>query len=74
MRGSFRIRKKNLKKAGWQFVGEGKETDGEYQLILQKSDGEKMTVKGSTRAKAYVRAGLELRGKVAKPDQQRESK
>jgi len=74
MRGGFRIRKKNLKKAGWQFVGEGKETDGEYQLVLQKSDGEKMTVKGSTRAKAYVRAGLELLGKVAKPDQQRESK
>ena len=64
MRGSFRIRKKNLKKAGWQFVGEGKETDGEYQLVLQKSDGEKMTVKGSTRAKAYTRASLELLGKV----------
>ena len=63
MRGSFRIRKKNLKKAGWQFVGEGKETDGEYQLVLQKSDGEKVTIKGSTRAKAYVRAGLDLRGK-----------
>jgi len=64
MRGGFRIRKKNLKKVGWQVVGEGKETDGEYQLILQKSDGEKMTVKGSTRAKAYVRAGLELLSRV----------
>jgi len=60
MRGGFRIRKKRLKQAGWQFVGEGKETDGQYQLILQKSDGEKMTVKGSTRAKAYVRAGLRI--------------
>jgi len=64
MRGGFRIRKKNLKKAGWQVVGEIKETDQEYQLILQKSNGEKMTVKGSSRAKAYVRAGLELLGKV----------
>ncbi|MGW8209678.1 MAG: hypothetical protein ACWGO2_11765 [Syntrophobacteria bacterium] len=64
MRGGFRIRKKRLKQAGWQFVGESKETDREYQLILQKSDGEKVTIKGSTRAKAYVRAGLDLRGKV----------
>jgi len=64
MRGGFRIRKKRLKQAGWKFVGESKEADGEYQLILQKSDGEKMTVKGSTRAKAYTRAGLELLGKV----------
>ena len=63
MRGGFRIRKKRLKQAGWQFVGESKETDREYQLILQKSDGEKVTIKGSTRAKAYVRAGLDLRGK-----------
>jgi hypothetical protein len=64
MRGGFRIRKKQLKQAGWQFAGESKEADGEYQLILQKSDGEKVTVKGSTRAKTYVRAGLELLGKV----------
>ena len=64
MRGGFRIRKKRLKQAGWQFVGESKETDREYQLILQKSDGEKVTIKGSTRAKAYERAGLDLRGKV----------
>jgi hypothetical protein len=45
-------------------VGESKETDREYQLILQKSDGEKVTIKASTRAKAYVRAGLDLRCKV----------
>jgi hypothetical protein len=64
MRGGFRIRKKRLKQAGWQFVGESKETDREYQLILQKSDGEKVTIKGSTRAKAYVRARLDLRSKV----------
>ena len=64
MRGGFRIRKKRLKQAGWQFVGESKEADREYQLILQRSDGEKVTIKGSTRAKAYVRAGLDLRGKV----------
>jgi len=64
MRGGFRIRKKNLKKAGWQIVGESKETEGGYQLILQKSNGEKMTVKGSTRGKAFMRAVLELLGKV----------
>lgn len=64
MRGGFRIRKKRLKQAGWQFVGERKEADGEYQLMLQKSDGEKVTVKGSTRAKAYAHAALDLLGKV----------
>jgi len=64
MRGGFRIRKKNLKKAGWQIVGESKETEGGYQLILQKSNGEKMTVKGSTRGKAFMRAVLEPLGKV----------
>ena len=65
MRGGFRIRKKRLKQAGWQLVGESKETDREYHLILQKSDGEKVTIKGSTRARAYTRAGLDLLGKVA---------
>lgn len=64
MRGGFRIRKKRLKQSGWQVVGEAKETDREFQLILQKSDGEKVTIKGSTRAKAYTRAGLELLRKV----------
>ena len=64
MRGGFRIRKKQLKQAGWQVVGESKEANGEYQLILQKSNGEKVNIKGSTRAKAYVRAGLELLRKV----------
>jgi hypothetical protein len=64
MRGGFRIRKKLLKQAGWQFVGEGKEADGEYQLMLQKSDGEKVTVKGSTRAKAYAHAALDLLSKI----------
>lgn len=64
MRGGCRTRKKQLKQAGWQIVGESKEADGEYQLILQESDGEKVTIKGSTRAKAYVRAGLELLAKV----------
>jgi hypothetical protein len=64
MRGGFRIQKKHLKQAGWQFAGESKEADAKYQLILQKSDGEKVTVKGSTRAKAYMRAALELLCKV----------
>jgi len=64
MRGGFRIRKKQLKQAGWQVVEENKEADGQYQLILQESDGEKVTVKGSSRAKAYLRAGLELLRKV----------
>jgi hypothetical protein len=64
MRGGFRIRKKRLNRAGWQVKGEGKETDREYQLILEKSDGEQVTIKGSTRAKAYTRAGLELLRKV----------
>ena len=64
MRGSFRIRKKHLKKAGWQFAGESKQADGKYQLILLKLDGEKVTVKGSTRAKAYMRAAMELLGRV----------
>ena len=64
MRGGFRMRKKRLKQAGWQFVGERKQADKEYQLILQKSDGEKVTIKGSTRAKAYTQASLELLRKV----------
>jgi hypothetical protein len=63
MRGGFRIRKKCLKQAGWQLVGERKEAEGEYELMLQKSDGEKVTVKGSTRAKAYANAALDLLGK-----------
>jgi len=64
MRGGFRMRKKQLKQVGWQVVGESKEADGEYQLMLQKSNGEKVKIKGSTRARAYVRAGLELLRKV----------
>jgi hypothetical protein len=64
MRGGFRIRKKKLKQAGWQVVEENKETDGQYQLILQESDGEKVTIKGSSRAKAYLRASQELPPKV----------
>lgn len=64
MRGGFRIRKKRLKQAGWQFVGETKEADGEFQLMLEKSDGEKVTVKGSTRAKAYAHAARDLLGRV----------
>jgi len=63
MRGGFRMQKKRLKQAGWQFVGERKQADREYQLTLQKSDGEQMTIKGSTRAKAYTRAARELLGK-----------
>jgi hypothetical protein len=64
MRGGFRIRKKQLKLAGWRVVGESKEADGQYQLILQQSDGEKVTIKSSTRAKAYVRTGLDLLHRV----------
>ena len=64
MRGGFRLRKKQLKLAGWQVVGESKEADGQYQLILQQANGEKETIKGSTRAKAYVRAGLDLLQRV----------
>jgi hypothetical protein len=64
MRGGFRIRKKRLKQAGWQVVGESREADGEYQLMLQKSGGEKVAVKGSTRAKAYAHAAHDLLGKV----------
>ena len=63
MRGGFRMRKKRLKQAGWQFVGERKQADKEYQLILQKSNGEKVNIKGSTRARAYTRAALEFLGK-----------
>jgi hypothetical protein len=64
MRGGFRIRKKQLKQAGWQVVGETKEAEGQYQLMLQEPNGEKVTIKGSTRAKAYNRATLELLRKV----------
>ena len=60
MRGGFRMRKKYLKQAGWQVVGENQQGEKEYQLILQKSDGDQMTIKGSSRARAYMRAEQEL--------------
>jgi hypothetical protein len=63
MRGGFRIRKKHLKQAGWICVEERKEPDGKYQLILQKSDDEKVTVEGSTKTRAYMRAAQELLAK-----------
>ena len=60
MRGGFRRRKKYLKQAGWQVVGENKEGERESALTLQKSDGNQMTIKGSTRARAYRRAEQEV--------------
>ena len=44
MRGGFRIRKKQLKQAGWQVVGESKSGDREYQLVLRNSDGNERTI------------------------------
>ena len=60
MRGGFRMRKKYLQQAGWQVVGENKEGKGEYKLILEKADGDQMTIKGSSRARAFVWAEQEL--------------
>ncbi len=58
------MRKKKMKQAGWQVVGDRKEGDGEHQLLLQNPDGEQMSVKASTRARAYLRAEQELRVKT----------
>jgi hypothetical protein len=60
MRGGFRARKKSLKQAGWQVVGESKEGDSEYDLVLQKSEGEQKIIKAKTRARAYMLAEREL--------------
>ena len=45
MRGGFRARKKTLKQAGWQVVDESKAGDREYELVLQKSDGDQKIFK-----------------------------
>ena len=60
MRGGFRARKKTLKQAGWQVVDESKAGDREYELVLQKSDGDQKIFKAKTRARAYMRAEQEL--------------
>ena len=60
MQGGFRIRKKYLKQAGWQIVGDNKAGEGEYQLVLRKSEGDEITIKASTRARAFRRAEQEL--------------
>ena len=60
MRGGFRIRKKQLKQAGWQVVGESKSGDREYQLVLRNSDGNERTITRSTRARAFMLAEQEL--------------
>ena len=60
MRGGFRIRKKHLKQAGWQVVGDSKVGDREYELVLQKSDGDQRILKAATRARAYMRAEQEI--------------
>lgn len=60
MRGGFRLRKKRLKQGGWQVVEENKKGGREYQLVLQKVGGDQTTIKGSSRARAYMRAEKEL--------------
>jgi hypothetical protein len=60
MRGGFRIRKKNLKQAGWQVVGDSKAEDVGYQLVLKDAGGNEMTIQASTRARAFRRAESEL--------------
>ena len=60
MRGGFRARKKKLKQAGWQVVGEIKAGDRDYELVLQKLEGDRKTFKAKTRARAYMRAEQEL--------------
>ena len=60
MRGGFRARKKSLKQAGWQVVGESKEGDSQYDLVLQKLEGEQKIIKAKTRARAYMLAEREL--------------
>lgn len=60
MQGGFRIRKKYLKQAGWQVVGDSKVGEREYQLVLRKSEGDEITIKASTRARAFRRAEREL--------------
>ena len=60
MRGGFRARKKTLKQAGWQVVGESKAGDRDYELVLQTSEGDQRTFKAKTRARAYMRAEQEL--------------
>ena len=60
MQGGFRIRKKYLKQAGWQVVGDSKTGEGGYQLVLRKSEGDEITIKASTRTRAFRRAEREL--------------
>jgi hypothetical protein len=50
MRGGFRIRKKYLKQAGWQVVGDSKAGE----------EGDEITIKASTRTRAFRRAEREL--------------
>ena len=63
MRGGFRIRKKNLKQAGWQVVGDSKAGEARYQLVLKNSEGNEMTIQAPTRTRAFRRAERELLSK-----------
>ncbi|MFP3870373.1 MAG: hypothetical protein ACLFVT_05760 [Syntrophobacteria bacterium] len=60
MHGSFRIRKKHLKQAGWQVLADRRAGDSEYELVLEKPDRDRATVKASSRARAYRKAEQEL--------------
>jgi hypothetical protein len=64
MGGGFRIRKKQLKRAGWQVVADKRIGEREHELVLQQTDGDQKTIKSSTRARAYRRAEQELVVKV----------
>jgi hypothetical protein len=57
MRGRERARKKHIKRAGWQIVGERNDRERRsHSLLLRGPGGEEVTVGASSRPRAYVAA------------------
>lgn len=61
MRGRIRTRKKQMLRAGWRVVGEGRAADRGYVLALQAPDGEELAIAAGTRQHAYLRAQKRIR-------------
>ncbi|MDA8164156.1 MAG: hypothetical protein M0017_03875 [Desulfobacteraceae bacterium] len=60
MYGRKRTHKKHLKKQGWEIV-EDRRTEAGYRLVLEKG-GERVTVDAPSLARAYAKAGQQLKG------------
>lgn len=60
MRGHSRIRKKLLKRAGWQVTEDNRQSEKSYRLALENQNGTQKIIEAPTKPKAYFQAEQQI--------------